>query len=131
MREQTVREEGADDRFLLFQYDEVLCGLFAYNMIRGDLCVDADWVVPDDDPWPMPLRGLPLGFLVNVVRLQRDVLYRHYPERYRMLDGLGFYWLDPVFEDWQDISVRGVGDGKPLPGPFGDILDGAKQLDSR
>jgi hypothetical protein len=59
----------------------VLCGLYVYNMIVGDMFVENDFVVPDESPWPMSLRGMPVGFLVNVVRMQRDVLFRHYPER--------------------------------------------------
>jgi hypothetical protein len=77
----TQQKFGEDDDFLLFQYDEVLCGLYVYNMIVGDMFVENDFVVPDEPPWPMPLRGMPIGFLVNVVRMQRDVLFRHYPER--------------------------------------------------
>jgi hypothetical protein len=50
-------------------------------MIVGDMFVENDFVVPDESPWPMSLRGMPIGFLVNVVRMQRDVLFRHYPER--------------------------------------------------
>jgi hypothetical protein len=59
----------------------VLCGLYVYNMVRADMFIEADWVMPDEAPWPMSLRGMPLGFLINVVRMQKDVLQRHYPER--------------------------------------------------
>ncbi|CAM9193682.1 unnamed protein product [Chrysoparadoxa australica] len=100
--------DGSD--YLYFQYDQVLCGLYAHKMIRGDVYVPADWVVPDVDPWPLPLRGMPLGFLVNCVRWQRDLLQEKYLDRYLMLDGLGMLWCDPIFVDWKDIEVKGVCD---------------------
>ncbi|CAM9410068.1 unnamed protein product [Phaeothamnion confervicola] len=103
------RTAGAeDDPYLYFQYDEVLCGLFAHKIIRGDVCVRPDWVVPDQDPWPLPLRGLPLGFLVNMVRWQRDTLRKHYLDRFTMIDAMGFVWLPAVFQEWEGLEVEGV-----------------------
>lgn len=108
---------GDGSKFLHFQYDELLYGLFTYKMIKGDLCIEADWVMPDEDPWPMTLRGIPLGYLVNVVRSQKDLLIAEYHPRYQMLNGMGFIWTEPEFKDWEPIEVRGVGDGVPLPPP--------------
>lgn len=40
-----------------------------------------DYVIPNEDPWPLPLRGTPVGFYVNIVRAQADLLLDHYPDR--------------------------------------------------
>jgi len=79
------------------RWDEFLACLFSYSKIKGTLNVQWDFWSPDEDPWPVPLRGMPLGAWVNAVRDQRAKLETHYEERKRYLDLMGFSWLPAVF----------------------------------
>jgi hypothetical protein len=56
-------------------------------------------MIPDEDPWPLPHRGDPLGLWVNLLRDQSEKLSDFYPERKRQLDHMGFLWLPAVFEE--------------------------------
>jgi hypothetical protein len=33
-----------------------------------------------------------------------------------MINSMDFEWIEPMFEDWDDVSVKGVGDGFVTPG---------------
>ena len=80
------------------QWDAFLACLFSHSKIKGTVNVDWDFVVPDEDPWPFPLRASPLGRWVNEVRDQQRTFDAHFGERKRFLDLMGFQWLPPVFE---------------------------------
>lgn len=60
------------------------------QMLKGHLDVWPDYVIPDEDPWPLPIQGQPVGFLVNVIRAQKDLLMKHYPDRWVIVDLCGF-----------------------------------------
>ena len=79
--------------FIAAPFARVLCGLYAYKKIRGDLCVDMKFVVPAYDPWPSVLGGFELGKWVNELRGQRNLLEEKYPLKYMMLNQLQFLWL--------------------------------------
>lgn len=50
--------------------------------LKGHLDIDAHYVIPEEDPWPLPIRGTPAGFYLNIVRAQKDLLMEHYPDRW-------------------------------------------------
>lgn len=51
------------------------------QMLKGHLDLDPQYVIPEEDPWPLPLHGTPVGYYLNIVRAQKEVLMEHYPER--------------------------------------------------
>jgi len=80
------------------QWPRFMAVLFTYSKIMGSLSVQWDFVVPDHEPWPVPFRNEPLGRYVNEIRRQKATLQRHFPQRYRMLELMGFVFLPPLFE---------------------------------
>ena len=83
--------------YFLFRFDLLVSCCFTYRKIRGDLCVPTGWSIPHEEPWPLPLRGVYLGRLVNLARQQHDLIKDLYPERFSTLRELGFLWLPPSF----------------------------------
>jgi len=86
------------DEFLGVPFERFMCGLLVFHMVRSDLCVTWDYVVPDHDPWPRVLHGMELGRMTNVVRSKRKLLAEKYPRKKMMIDSLDFMWLPPKFE---------------------------------
>jgi len=89
---QTLDELGfewGDRRISGLSWNEFLGCLFSFSKIKGSLNVRWDFVVPNEDPWPLPLRNAPLGRWVNEVRAQQPVFERHFAERKRFLDLMG------------------------------------------
>lgn len=56
-------------------YDGVL------QMLKGHLDLEPQYVIPEENPWPLPIQGTPAGYYLNIVRAQKDVLMEHYPDR--------------------------------------------------
>jgi len=65
---------GDERRFLEIPFDKSMCALYAYYMIRGDLFVYEDFVMPDEDPWPRALSGFELGKAVFYLRAKQNFL---------------------------------------------------------
>merc|ERR1712046_519707 len=74
------------------QWDIFIYLVFMYSKIVDDVCIPFDYVVPDSIPWPLPLRGMEMGLMVNKVRAQMDKYERFYPERKALLDEFKFPW---------------------------------------
>ena len=87
---------GPPDKLIAAPFARVLCGLYAYKKIRGDLCVDLDFEVPAYDPWPSVLGGAELGRWVNELRGQKELMEEEYPLKYMMLNQLQFLWLSKI-----------------------------------
>ena len=114
---QTLDELGFDwgeRRISGLSWNEFLGCLFSFSKIKGSLNVRWDFVVPNEDPWPLPLRNAPLGRWVNEVRAQQPVFERHFAERKRFLDLMGFKWLPPLFEG-DDATSDEARDQRPPP----------------
>uniref|UniRef100_A0A7S3JWY5 Helicase-associated domain-containing protein n=1 Tax=Aureoumbra lagunensis TaxID=44058 RepID=A0A7S3JWY5_9STRA len=79
------------------QWHHFLACLFSYSKIKGSLSIAWDFVIPDEDPWPLPLRGEHLGTKVNLIREQESVLRTHFKHRAQLLDAMGFVFLPPMF----------------------------------
>ena len=80
------------------QWHHYLACLFSYSKIKGSLWVQWDFVIPDEDPWPMPIRNEPLGLKTNRLRAQEAKLRKFFKYRAQLLDAMGFVWLPPIFE---------------------------------
>jgi hypothetical protein len=55
-----------------------------------------DTYVTEGELWPYWLQEAPLGEWVSIIKLQRDVLFKFYPERARLLQIMDFEWNVPV-----------------------------------
>lgn len=71
-------------------------GMVNYRNIYGNALVPAKFVVPRDDPnWPQACWELPLGSIVQRIRVRNDFIRGdNMFHRRQQLDGLGFVW-DP------------------------------------
>eukprot|EP00752_Nemacystus_decipiens_P003968 g3634.t1 len=93
---------GDDDLYLYFQWPEVLVAFYSVIKLKGHLDLSPQYVIPHEDPWPLPLHGTPVGFYLNIIRAQKDLLIEHYPERYEILRGMDIMWNDPILVDWRE-----------------------------
>ncbi|OQR83215.1 hypothetical protein ACHHYP_14948 [Achlya hypogyna] len=90
-----------------------LAALLEYAAIHGNLLVPANFVVPDEAPWPRELWRYPIGAQATALRLRRPGLA---PDRRTALDDAAFVW-DPWAADMLPTitsALRAIGDA-PLP----------------
>lgn len=109
---------GDERHFLDVPFEKAMCAMFAYFLIRGDLFVYEDFVMPDDEPWPSVFAGYELGKAVKRIRELQNFFEAYHPEKVRLLRRVEFVWfpelalpLNPEDGDdtWEDIVVQGVG----------------------
>uniref|UniRef100_A0A7S2JR57 Helicase-associated domain-containing protein n=1 Tax=Leptocylindrus danicus TaxID=163516 RepID=A0A7S2JR57_9STRA len=89
---------GDDELFIGAPFEKFLCGLWVYYQIRGDACVDLEFRIPDEEPWPEALAHFPLGHAMNFVRHKKDIFWSDYRAKWRSLYRFDFLWL-PAVED--------------------------------
>ena len=109
---------GDPKKFLDVPFDKAMCAMFAYYMIRGDLFVYEDFIMPDEDPWPKALAGFELGKVVFYLRSKQNFLEAYHPRKTYLLNMLEFVWfpmdalpLDPDAAElsWEHLHVKHVG----------------------
>ena len=113
-------------------WDRFVKGMVSHRAIHGHVLVPASFVIPlddddddddDDDAWPAETRGVPLGSIVQRLRLRRDFLQgEDASDRRAQLDGLGFVW--DVGERNFDIFVRALRHFDRLEGRRFDQMEG-------
>jgi hypothetical protein len=74
-------------------FAKMLCALHAYGMVRGEMLIPSDFVVPPDLPWPPALVGFPLGKYNDKLRVKKDMMFKYHEERFRILYGLDYVWM--------------------------------------
>ena len=87
---------GNTSKYINAPFARVLAATYAYKKIRGDLCVERDFEIPEYDPWPAVLGGFELGHYVNEIRGQKELLAKEYPLKMQMLNQLNFLWLSKL-----------------------------------
>lgn len=109
---------GDPKRFLDVPFEKAMCAMFAYFLIRGDLFVYEDFVIPYDEPWPSILGGYELGKVVRRIQELQHFFEAYHPEKVQLLRMVEFSWfpelalpLNPEAgeESWEDIYVEGLG----------------------
>jgi len=109
---------GDPRHFLPVPFEKAMCALFGYYLIRGDLFVTEDFVMPGDDPWPKALEGYELGKVVLEIRSLQNFFEAYHTEKVRLLRRVEFVWFPELAaplnpEDgeatWEDMVVEGVG----------------------
>mmetsp|Transcript_1334 Transcript_1334/g.2413 ORF Transcript_1334/g.2413 Transcript_1334/m.2413 type:complete len:1006 (-) Transcript_1334:39-3056(-) len=109
---------GDERKFLDIPFEKTMCALFAYFLVRGDLFVYEDFVMPEGKPWPTALAGFELGKVVKRIRELQNFFEAYHPEKLQLLRRLEFVWFpelalplnpDEGPESWEDIFVEGVG----------------------
>lgn len=109
---------GDPMKFVDVPFDKAMCAMYAYFLIRGDLFVYEDFVMPDEAPWPKALAGYELGQAVLRIRQLQNFFEAYHPHKVKMLRMVEFMWfpelalpLDPDQgeESYEDMFVGGMG----------------------
>lgn len=99
-------EWGDEKYFLSLPFEKAMCAFYGYYMVRGDMFVWDDFVMPDEDPWPTALAGYEIGKAVKRVRELQNFIEAYHPDKVQMLRMIEFVWfpslalpLDPTKGD--------------------------------
>mmetsp|Transcript_27221 Transcript_27221/g.56200 ORF Transcript_27221/g.56200 Transcript_27221/m.56200 type:complete len:961 (+) Transcript_27221:286-3168(+) len=97
---------GDPKRFVDVPFEKAMCALYAYFMVRGDTFVKADFVMPNEQPWPKALAGYELGKEVQRLRELQNFLEAYHPVKMSLLRMVDFAFfpelalpLDPNADD--------------------------------
>ncbi|GAX24105.1 hypothetical protein FisN_9Hh357 [Fistulifera solaris] len=119
---------GDDKYFLDVPFEKAMCAMYAYYMIRGDLFVYEDFVMPDEDPWPEALAGYELGQAVKRLRELQNFLEAYHPEKVSLLRMIDFMWFSETMALPLDPNERAMTSETLLLSAFGHP-DYAKMVD--
>ncbi|GKY91220.1 hypothetical protein MPSEU_000094600 [Mayamaea pseudoterrestris] len=84
---------GDPERFIDVPFDKAMCAFYAYYLIRGDLLVTEDFIMPDEEPWPEALAGYGIGAAVKRMRELQEILEAYHPDKVSMLRMVDFLWF--------------------------------------
>lgn len=99
---------GDDQKFIDVPFEKAMCAMYAYYMIRGDMFVYEDFVMPDEDPWPQALAGYEIGKAVKRIRELQNFMEAYHPEKVSLLRMIDFIWFPttalPIDPDEPDMD---------------------------
>ena len=84
---------GDEKYFIDIPFEKAMCAMYAYYLIRGDMFVYEDFIMPDEDPWPESLAGYELGQAVKRLRELQNFLEAYHPEKVSLLRMIDFVWF--------------------------------------
>jgi hypothetical protein len=84
---------GDDKYFLDVPFEKAMCAMYAYYLVRGDMFVYEDFVMPGEDPWPQALAGYEIGKAVRRLRELQNFLEAYHPEKVSLLRMIDFVWF--------------------------------------
>lgn len=84
---------GDKMRFMDVPFEKAMCAMYAYYLVRGDLFVYEDFVMPAEDPWPEVLAGYELGKAVKRIRELQNFLEAYHSEKVSLLRMIDFVWF--------------------------------------
>mmetsp|Transcript_14589 Transcript_14589/g.40542 ORF Transcript_14589/g.40542 Transcript_14589/m.40542 type:complete len:1076 (+) Transcript_14589:299-3526(+) len=101
---------GEDKYFLDVPFEKAICAMYAFYMVRGDMFVPADYVMPDEDPWPRALAGYELGKAVRRIRELQNFFEAFHVEKVALLRMIDFVWFPtlalPIDPDEPQVSAE-------------------------
>jgi hypothetical protein len=80
-------------RFLEVPFEKAMCAMYAYYLVRGDMFVPADFIMPDEDPWPKALAGYEIGQAVKRIRELQNFFEAFHTEKVALLRMIDFVWF--------------------------------------
>jgi len=84
---------GDSKYFIDVPFEKAMCAMYAYYLVRGDMFVYEDFVMPDEDPWPQALAGYELGKDVKRIRELQNSFEAYHPEKVTLLRMIDFMWF--------------------------------------
>jgi hypothetical protein len=101
---------GDDKYFLDVPFEKAMCAMYAFYMVRGDMFVPPDYVMPDEDPWPRALAGYELGKAVKRIRELQNFFESFHAEKVSLLRMIDFVWFPtlalPIDPDEPEVSAE-------------------------
>lgn len=86
-------EWGDPKYFIDVPFEKAVCAMYAYFLVRGDMFVQENFIMPDEDPWPQALAGYELGQAVKRLRELQNFLEAYHPEKVSLLRMIDFVWF--------------------------------------
>jgi len=87
-----------------------MCALYGYFMIRGDTFVPTDFIMPDEQPWPMIFAGFELGAAVVRLRELQNFLEAYHPVKMSLLRMVDFCFFPelalPLDPDADEMNME-------------------------
>lgn len=103
-------EWGDPNRFIDVPFEKVMCALYGYFMIRGDTFVPTDFIMPDEQPWPMIFAGFELGAAVVRLRELQNFLEAYHPVKMSLLRMVDFCFFPelalPLDPDADEMNME-------------------------
>jgi hypothetical protein len=106
--------------FIDIPFEKAMCAMYAYYLVRGDMFVQEDFVMPDEDPWPKVLAGYDIGKAVRRIRELQYFFEAYHPEKVTLLRAIDFLWfptaalpLDPNEEEMTPEMLVVSANGHP------------------
>ena len=84
---------GNPMHFVDVPFEKAMCAMYAYYLVRGDMFVYKDFVMPDEDPWPQALAGYEVGEAVHRIRELQYFMEAYHPEKVSLLRMIDFVWF--------------------------------------
>jgi hypothetical protein len=72
---------GDPKYFIDIPFEKAMCAMYAYYLVRGDMFVREDFVMPDEDPWPQVFAGYELGLAVKRIRELQNFLEAYHSQK--------------------------------------------------
>lgn len=86
--------DWGDPKFFIdVPFEKSMCAMYAYYLVRGDMFVHEDFIMPDEDPWPHALAGYELGKAVKRIRELQNFFEAYHPEKVGLLRMIDFVWF--------------------------------------
>lgn len=86
--------DWGDPKFFIdIPFEKAMCAMYAYYLVRGDMFVADDFVMPDEDPWPQALAGYEIGKAVTRIRQLQNFFEAFHPEKVSLLRMIEFVWF--------------------------------------
>jgi len=106
--DEIVFDWGDEKYFLDVPFEKAMCAMYAFYMVRGDMFVPPDYVMPDEDPWPRALAGYHLGKAVKRIRELQNFFEAFHVEKVSLLRMIDFVWFPtlalPIDPDEPEVS---------------------------
>jgi len=84
---------GDPKYFIDIPFEKAMCAMYAYYLVRGDMFVPSDFVMPDEDPWPRALAGYEVGQAVKRLRELQNFMEAYHSEKVSLLRMIDFIWF--------------------------------------
>jgi hypothetical protein len=111
---------GDPKLFIDIPFEKAMCAMYAYYLVRGDMFVYEDFVMPDEDPWPKVLAGYEIGKAVRRIRELQYFFEAYHTEKVSLLRAIDFLWfptaalpIDPNEEEMTPEMLLVSANGHP------------------